>query len=69
MDYETEDVFALGSPTASDSTFLWLSQSPLLFDPSTISVLVPQSLQYFLVFTNSQSKDITALISQSQTTI
>ena len=69
MDYETEDVLAPGSPTASDSTFSWLSRSPSPFDSSIISVLVPQSLQNFLVLTKSQSRDIAALIPQSSTTM
>ena len=69
MDCETEDVLAPGSPTASDSTLSWLSRSPLPFDPSTISMLVPQSLQHFLILTKSQSRDVAAPIPLSPTTV
>lgn len=43
IDYETGDIFALGSPTASASTHSWLFRSPLPFDTSRISMLVVQS--------------------------
>lgn len=51
-------VLAPGSLTASDSTHSWQSRSPLPFDHSKISMLVPQSLQRFPILTGSQSGDI-----------
>ena len=63
MDYVNEGVLAPGSPTASDSTLSRLSQSPTPLHPSTILMLVPQSLQYFPILTKSQSRDAAASFS------
>ena len=62
MDYETGDLLAPGSPTASASTLSWLSRLPSPFDPLTISMLVPEYLQHFLILTKSQSRDVVAPI-------
>ena len=69
MDNETKDVLAPGFLTALDSTLSWLSQSPLPFNLSTISVLILQSLQHFLVLTKSQNRDVRALIPQILATV
>lgn len=69
IDYETEDELAPASPTASNSTLLWLSRSPSPFNPSLTSMLVPQSLYHLPILTKFQSRGIASPLPLSPTTV